>query len=363
MAEFYNNGPTEEFPQDDNADQRVNFVFQDQRILDEACNLACGYCAPSGFPMRIDREQNANMPEAWRGDLKLLPIVDAMMPDKPKVADFFDIGRTVIAGMQEQAGVEILKLSGGEITLHSGLVDYVREVHQDYTAVQILTNGIKLTTEQIDAFGGMGNIYFQVSLDGTRPETNRARTPNARLTERVVANMRRISEHGMPIEINCVLTNRNTGEFSTMLDDLRGVGDIIVIPRPVRGGAKELMNCTPDQLATFKTTVLDRYAEYADLLPPKVYLERLVTMMEVGARTDRCYVPFFVQGVDNYGNCETCSCGGTLPLLGNVLDNPDEVFDKHRQEENYDPGADYDDCNYCMTQFELFNLFIEGSIS
>jgi len=72
---------------------------------------------------------------------------------------------------------------------------------------------------------------------------------------------------------------------------------------------------------------------------------------------------FFVQGVDNYGNAETCSCGGTMPMLGNVLDDADEVFDKHRATENYDPGEDHDDCSYCMTQYEIMNLYVEGAIS
>lgn len=123
------------------------------------------------------------------------------------------------------------------------------------------------------------------------------------------------------------------------------------------------MDFTPEQLVAFKEVVLGRYEDYKDLLPPKVYLERLVSMMELGARPNRCYVSFFVHGVDNYGNAETCSCGGNLPLLGNVLDNPEEVFETHHSSTNYDPGGDHDDCKYCMTQFEIMNLYAEGVIT
>lgn len=342
---------------------RVGLVFQDQRILDEVCNLACGYCAPSGFPMRIDRQGGANMPEGWRDTVTSLPMVDEKLPRKPELKDFFALGSAVISSVAENADVQILKLSGGEITLYPQLVEYVRDVHENYPAVQILTNGYKLTPEQIDAFADMGNIFFQISLDGTRQETNAARTPNGRITEKVLANIDRIVERGMAMEINCVLTSRNTGSFDTLLDDLKGKGDIVVIPRPVRGDGRKLMDFTPEQLVAFREVVLDRYEEYKDILPPKVYLERLVSMMELGARPNKCYVPFFVQGVDNYGNAETCSCGGNLPMLGNVLDNPEDVFETHQSATNYDPSGDHDDCKYCMTQFEIMNLYAEGAIT
>ena len=342
---------------------RHGLIFHDQRVLDEACNFACGYCAPSGFPMRIDKDGGAHMPPAWRETLSLTPVVNEMLPQEPQVTDFFALGKTVISAFKAGADAKILKLSGGEITLYPQLVEYVGGVHNDYSAVQILTNGYKLTPEQIDAFSDMGNIYFQISLDGTTQETNRARTPNGHITQKVVDNIQRISDKGMPIEINCVLTRHNTGDFTVILDSLKKVQDVVVVPRPVRGGGRQLLDFTPEQCQAFRSVVLDRYDEYESVLPPKPYLERLVTMMETGKRSNRCYVPFFVQGVDNYGNAETCSCGGTMPMLGNVLEDADTVFNKHHTASNYDPGEDHDDCTYCMTQYEIMNLYAEGAIS
>jgi len=343
-------------------DQRPRFVIHDQRILDEACNLACGYCAPSGFPMRIDRKGGAHMPVSWRETLSVVPAVDEALPEQPQLTDFFALGEKVISVMSTAADSQILKLSGGEITLYPQLVDYVRNLHSNYSAVQILTNGYKLTPEQIDDFADLGNVYFQISLDGTTMETNRARTPNGHITQRVIENIERISERAMPVEINCVLTCHNTGSFDVILDTLKNMGDIVVVPRPVRGDGRRLLDFTPDQLEMFRQVVIDRYDEYKSILPPKPYLDRLIKMMTDGNRSDRCYVPFLVQGVDNYGNAETCSCGGTMPILGNVLESVDEVFDKHRSATNYDPSEMYDDCSYCMTQYEIMNLYIEGAI-
>jgi MoaA/NifB/PqqE/SkfB family radical SAM enzyme len=320
-------------------DRRPGFVFHDQRILDEACNLACGYCTPSGFPIRIDREGIAHMPVSWRETLNLSPVVDEILPQQPQLTDFFSLGKMVISSVSAEADAQILKLSGGEITLYPRIVDYVRAIHDDYVAVQILTNGYKLTPEQIDDFANMGNI-----------------------TQKVVENLQRISEKGMPIEINCVLTCHNTGSFDTMLDTLKDMSDIVVVPRPVRGDGRQLLNFTQEQLEAFRGVVIDRYDDYKSILPPKPYLDRLVKMMVDGHRLDKCYVPFFVQGVDNYGNAETCSCGGTMPMLGNVLEHVDEVFDRHRSSTNYDPEERHDDCSYCMTQYEIMNMYIEGVI-
>lgn len=342
---------------------RPRFVFHDQRILDEACNLACSYCAPSGFPMKIDRDGNARMPDGWRQSLEVVPAADVALPEQPQLTDFFSLGKMVVSSVATEADAQILKLSGGEITLYPQLVDYVRDVHKKYSAIQILTNGYKLTPEQIDSFGQMGNIYFQISLDGTTQETNRSRTPNGRITQKVLENIERISKAGMPVEINCVLTKHNTASIDAILDTLLDIdGDIVIIPRPVRGAGRQLVDFTPDQLEIFRAVVIDRFDEYKAILPPKVYLERLVNMMAKGHRRDRCYVPFFVQGVDNYGNADTCACGGTMPRLGNVLEDAHGSFDSHRSDQNYDPGEHHDDCSYCMTQYEIMNLYVEGRI-
>ena len=343
-------------------DRKPKFVFHDQRILDEACNLACGYCAPSGFPMRIDRQGEAHMPESWRKTLSLVPIAEEALPARPQITDFFALGEKVISAMSTEADSRILKLSGGEITLYPQLTDYVRKVHDNYAAVQILTNGYKLTPGQFDDFAGMGNVYFQISLDGTTLETNRARTPNGNITEKVIENIRYILEKGMPIEINCVLTRHNTGSFDVMLDTFKDMGDIIVVPRPVRGDGRKMLDFTAEQLEIFRRVVIDRYDDYQSVLPPKPYLERLVAMMSDGRRSNRCYVPFFVQGVDNYGNAEMCACGSTMPMLGNVLNDSSEVFDIHRADSNYDPSEKHEDCSYCMTQYEMMNLYAEGVI-
>lgn len=354
-------------PDSGSGDQRRGFVVHDQRIIDEFCNLACDYCegfTPSAFSFRPDEDGRlTNMPETWRWMVSDSPELTALIPETPRTQDFFSLGKTVVGEVAKRAESKILKLSGGEITLYDGLVDYVRGVHGDYTAVQVLTNGYKLSREDIDAYAEMGNIYFQVSLDGANKDTNYARTHNPAITQRVVENIQYIAQREMPVEINCVLTKHNTGSFEDMLVTFQDTSDTVIIPRPVRGEPKEVMDFTQEQLADFKAVVLGKYDQYKHLLPPKIYLERLIEMMEQSSRSDRCYVPYFVMGVNNYGDAETCSCGGDMPLLGNVLSEPDAIFAKHEGFTNYSPDIPYDDCGYCMTQYEFLNLYVEGLVT
>jgi hypothetical protein len=160
-----------------------------------------------------------------------------------------------------------------------------------------------------------------------------------------------------------MLETKSNNLWCNFPNDIKDIDDIVVVPRPVRGDGRQQLNFTQEQLAAFRGVVIDRYDEYRSILPPKPYLDRLVKMMVDGYRSDRCYVPFFVQGVDNYGNAETCSCGGSMPMLGNVLENVDEVFNKHRSATNYDPDEKQRDCSYCMTQYEIMNLYVEGVVS
>ena len=303
------------------------------------------------------------MPISWQQRILDDPELRDRIPENPRIRDFFKLGEMATAEADKMVTYDILKLSGGEVTLYDDLVGYVEGLHDQYTAVQLLTNGLKLTREQIEKFAEMGNVFFQISLDGVTKESNAGRTPNGRITERILDNIDAIVENGMGIEINCVLTKDNTASFEEMLQRLKGSPNLVIIPRPVRGDPKATLNFTQEQLAIFKMAVLDKYEDYADILPPKVYLERLVQMMETQAREAPSNLPFFVMGMDNYGTVETCSCGGDLPKLGNVFRNPEEISSTFKKFENYQVINDYHDCSYCMVQYELINLYIEGAIS
>ena len=302
------------------------------------------------------------MPVSWQQRIHDDPEIRDRIPENPRIKDFFNLGRVATTEVDKLVTCDILKLSGGEITLYDDLVQYVAEVHDQYTAVQLLTNGLKLTREQIEQFAAMGNVFFQVSLDGVTKESNEGRTKNGRITERILENIDVILKNGMGIEINCVLTNDNTAYFGQMLEHFKDAENLVIIPRPVRGDPKAVMNFTPDQLEAFEVAVLDGYDEYEGILPPRVYLERLINMMKTDKREAPCYVPFFVMGMDNYGTVETCSCGGGLPKLGNVFKNPSEISGTFKKFENYQVINDYHDCSYCIVQYELINLYIEGAI-
>src|SRR3990167_10462568 len=153
---------------------KPHFTFNDQRIFDEVCNLACRYCEgfqPTEYSLRQDREGRLRMPVSWQQRIHDDPEIRDRIPENPRIKDFFNLGRVATTEVDKLVTCDILKLSGGEITLYDDLVQYVAEVHDQYTAVQLLTNGLKLTREQIEQFAAMGNVFFQVSLDGVTKES------------------------------------------------------------------------------------------------------------------------------------------------------------------------------------------------
>ena len=220
-----------------------------------------------------------------------------------------------------------------------------------------------LTAEKIDQLAELGNVYFQISLDGVSGETNFARNGNNQVVEKIMENIGHILKKGMGLEINCVLTKYNTGLFERMLEYFKGSKNFVIMPRPVRGEPKNTLNFNKDQVNSFKKAVIDNYETHSDILPPKQYLERLIYMMEKEHRNWNCYIPFYVMGVNNYGDVNTCTCTDDLPALGNIFDNAKNISKVFEKYENYTPTSRLKPCSYCITQYEMINLYTDGLIS
>lgn len=208
----------------------------------------------------------------------------------------------------------------------------------------------------------MGNVYFQISLDGVSGDTNFARNSSDKVVKKILKSIERILEQGMSLEINCVLTKYNTGLFEKMLEYFKDSKNLVIVPRPVRGEPKDTLIFDQEQLKMFKEAVINNYMRYAEILPPKQYLERLVLLMEDGARDWDCYVPFYVLGTNNYGDISTCTCTGELPRIGNAFNDRENICKVFAEAKNYNPSKRYKACSYCITQYEMFNLYTDGLV-
>jgi MoaA/NifB/PqqE/SkfB family radical SAM enzyme len=281
---------------------------------------------------------------------------------RPTISDFFNLGKDVLFELDKIMDYKILKLSGGEIFLYNDIVNFVKSIHKNYAAVQLLTNGMALTTEKIDQLARLGNVYFQISLDGASGARNFARNGNDKVVDTILKNAKRILKNGMGLEINCVLTKYNTGFFGEMLEYFRGAKNFVIVPRPVRGEPRAILDFDKDQARSFKELVIDKYQPYSDILPPKQYLERLVFLMQNGHRDWGCYVPFYVMGVNNYGDVHTCTRTGDLPIVGNIFNDPKRIDKIFKEYKSYIPEEKHEPCSYCIIQYEMMNLYSDGLI-
>jgi MoaA/NifB/PqqE/SkfB family radical SAM enzyme len=344
---------------------KSKFVFNDQRILDEFCNSKCKYCSgfyPSEFSLTFNEDQTLKMPDCWKAKIMNNKELSKRIPLSPKISDFFNLGKTVLNETDKIMDYKILKISGGEIFLYSDLVDFIKSINKDYTAIQLLTNAMAVTPEKIKQLAKLGNVYFQVSLDGIDGNTNFARNSNDLVVKRILENITCILENGMGLEINCVLTKHNTGSFKKVLEYFKDFKNLVIVPRPVRGEPRSILDFDKKQISDFKKIVIDEYDNYKSILPPKKYIERLIFVMENGYRGINCYVPFYVIGSDNYGNINTCTRADDLPLIGNVFTDPMKIKKTFENHKNYSPDSRPGPCSYCIIQYEMMNLYTEGLI-
>ena len=273
--------------------QKTQFVINDILFLEEFCNLACGYCEgfyPTEFKFK-PRDGKLKMPSAWKAMVEADPLLQSRLRSEPTVDSLFEVGREVLARMDENTTYPILKLSGGEIFLYDKLVPFVESIHQRYSGVQLLTNGVLFGEAEVNQLASLGNVYFQISLDGVTTQTNVSRSKSEGTLDRILRNIDRIRDKGMGLEINCVLTNTNTDSFIGLAEYLAERGDVVVMPRPVRGPPAKTQAATDEQVRAF-AAVRDRYSDLGHVLPPPAYLDRVISVLERKQRSWDCFVPF-----------------------------------------------------------------------
>lgn len=338
-------------------------IYQDQRVAEEFCNFRCEYCegfCPSGYTLMKDEDDNLRVPKEWYEKINQLPIeVQEYFKTGSKMKNFYGLCFKILEKTRKILYADILKISGGEITTNENLVDFINEIHRNYLSIQILTNGFNISEKDIKKYKKMRNISFQISIDGVTKESNYAKSHNVNITEKVLQNIDNMIKEGLGIEINCVLTKYNTDKFLEFLERFKDADNFIIIPRPVRGKPKESLTFSKEQVEVFENVINDNFDKYSKILPPREYFKRLVEIMKNDKRNTECYIPFFVESIDSYGNVEECP-------IGLVTKSNYNIFEK--QQNNNGIGTKYvfrnnKLCQNCTNQYEMFNLYVEGKIT
>lgn len=334
-------------------------IYQDQRVAEEFCNFKCDYCegfCPSEYNLATDKNGNLKLPEQWYSNMNnYTEKITKYFDQKRNLDSFYKLFLDALEKTKEVLNTDILKVSGGEITLNRNLIEYVKKIHNNYSKIQILTNGFLLSKDVINECKKMGNICFQVSIDGIDYKSNYTKSHFGNVTNRVIENIDYMVECGLGVEINCVLTKYNIDYFKKFLQKYKNADNFIIIPRPVRGLPKEVLNFDKIQIEKFEKMINYNYNQYKYIIPSRKYFERLINIMKNDIRAYKCYIPYFVQSIDGYGNFEDCPIGLITDTKFNVLEDNNcqinkKIFDNPKL------------CKNCTNQYEMFNLYVEDKI-
>lgn len=133
----------------------------------------------------------------------------------------------IIEGIDKlsRLGVASIAFSGGEPTVHPGIIDLIKHASEDGMYVSMATNGFKTAKiEHAKEFADAGLLFVQISLDGLNPEThdNFRGVPNS--WNRAVQSIKNFLELGVFVEVSTTVTQENYDEIPGMIDFMRELG-------------------------------------------------------------------------------------------------------------------------------------------
>ncbi len=260
-------------------------------VNEDACNLSCTYCLTG----------QSNLKEGHR--LQLIfepPKRDAYAPDSP-LGQRID---TVSDRLRDHFGLPLLKVTGGEIFLVKGMMEFLESQAPKYEVLVVQTNGVLVKEEHLERFRSWGNVVMQVSLDSHLPFGNSYRVPSESLQRKVVDRMQAIFESGLPVEVYAVLNDRSVQEMEQFAEWLTRF-PLTYFPFPVRGPSATEFQVKREQIPLIERFV-ERYDDFAPILPPRAYFARLLSFYHKGKRTFRCHLPRLVVSTFSDGVVTPC---------------------------------------------------------
>lgn len=153
----------------------------------EVCNFQCSYCLPDGY--------------------------QCAQKEKPLSVEQITHLAKAFAG----AGINKIRITGGEPALRKDLVEIIRACKQQVERVAITTNGYNLAN-QIERWHQAGLDALNVSIDSLDPAQFQLITGQNRLPQ-IMAGIDKALALGIPTKINAVLLNQlNHHQFDGYLD-------------------------------------------------------------------------------------------------------------------------------------------------
>jgi len=323
-------------------------------INENSCNLSCEYCLTG----------QSNLKEDHR--LKL--IFDPPKRDTyAEGSSLFKRVNSVADRMRGHFSMPLLKVTGGEIFVVKGIMDFLAREAPKYEVLVIQTNGVLVSEEHLAQLRSFGNVVMQVSLDSHLHSGNSYRVATPSLHEKVTRSITSILDSGMPCEVYSVLNDRSVTEMPDFAGWLAGFKQPpVYFPFPVRGPDAERYAVRPDQVHYINEFV-ERYDEFKPVLPPMAYFKRLLSFYHEGKRTFRCHVPRLVVSTFSDGVVTPCP-NIWFSDMGKVLDEDwQQVLGKVGETGLYKAllakRPRLSACHGCFTPWDTLSMYFDDEIT
>lgn len=323
-------------------------------INEDSCNLSCNYCLTG----------QSNLKEGHRLKLIFDPPKRDTYGEGTELAQRVD---AVSERLRNRFKIPLLKVTGGEIFLVRGIMDFLRREAPKYEVLVIQTNGVLVTEEHLAELRSFGNVVLQVSLDSHLHYGNSYRVQKPDLHAKVVRSISAILNSGIPCEIYSVLNDRSVTEMAEFAGWLAEFDQPpVCFPFPVRGPDAEEFAVKEDQIRLIEEFV-DRYDEFASVLPPRAYFDRLLSFYHKGKRTFRCHLPRLVVSTFSDGVVTPCP-NIWFSDMGKVLDEDwDAVLDKVGETGLYQAllaeRPRLSACHGCFTPWDTLSMYFDDEIT
>lgn len=323
-------------------------------VNEDSCNLSCTYCLTGQSNLKNSHNEKLIFGPPKKDTFGPTSMLGARLPliDK-RVDDTFH--------------VPLLKVTGGEIFLVDGILDFLREQAAQHEVVVVQTNGVLVRDEHLAEFREWGNIVLQVSLDSHLFTGNSYRVATESLHAKVLRRVSAILDSGLPVEVYTVLNDRSVTEleaFAQWLCDR--VVPPMFFPFPVRGPDSEEFAVRPDQLVHVERFV-ERFENFATVLPPLAYFRRLLSFYHEGGRTFRCHLPRLVVSTFSDGMITPCP-NIWFSNMGSLLDEDyqqtlDRVGETGMYQALLAPTPRLSACRGCFTPWDTLSMYFEDEIT
>lgn len=324
-------------------------------VNENDCNLSCEYCLTGQSNLKKEHS------------LKLIfepPRKDEYAPGSP-LQRRLDL---ITDRVQQNFSTPFLKITGGEIFLVKGMMDFIARESSRHEVVVVQTNGLLLRDSELQRLRELNNVVIQVSLDSHLHSGNSYRIAKKSLHDKALARVRAILESGISTEVYAVLNDRSIEEMEPFAEWLLEVApQTVYFPFPVRGPDSERFCHRADQVM-FVERFVSRYDEFAQILPPRPYFERLLSFFRDGERNFRCHVPRLVLSTFSDGVLTACP-NIWFSDMGNVIDDEhgEAAVGKVMKTGLYaallSPKPRLDACKKCYTPWDLLSMYFDDEIT